>query len=81
MFRIDASKAKMTGNFCTDPMGQMIVDCGRADAVVQYIAPGLAAGYPCYAHASGRPGGQTMVCGADNWDINEPGGVPPGTPN
>jgi hypothetical protein len=81
MFRIDASKAKRTGKFCTDPMGRMIVDCGQANAVAQYIAPGLAAGYPCAGHASGGKGGAILTCGADSIDLNEPGGVPPGAPN
>jgi hypothetical protein len=80
-FRIDASNAKATGTFCTDPMGRMIVDCGQAEAVSQYIAPGLAAGYPCGGHASGSKGGGILVCGADSIDLNEPGGVPPGAPN
>jgi hypothetical protein len=82
-FRIDASNAKATGHFCTDPMGRMVVDCGRADAVAQSLAPGLAAGYPCGGHAGGGRGGTMLLCGDDNTniDINEKGGVPPGASN
>jgi hypothetical protein len=85
-FSINASKARATGNFCTDPMGRMVQSCSLGDSVAQYIAPGFVQYYPCGyggtgGHASGRPGGQTLACGADNYDLNQPGGVKPGTGN
>ena len=40
-FGIDASRAMATGNFCTNVLGTELRDCGAADAVPQYIKPGI----------------------------------------
>ena len=40
-FGFSASQAGASGNFCTDAHATVLVDCGSAGAVPQYIAPGL----------------------------------------
>jgi hypothetical protein len=40
-FGFSALQAGASGNFCTDPYATVLVDCGSAGAVPQFIAPGL----------------------------------------
>jgi hypothetical protein len=85
-FRLDESKAAAgwENTFCTDAMGRNLLACSDPGAVQQYVAPGTVAVYPCPNTNSNHctiTNVDELAIPGDSGDVNEPGGVPPGSPN